>query len=89
MAANDLINDDISRNSSPSSITSIPSKPTIRVLCCWCSRLKKTPRDKKEDNKDEEPIVVENDDQREDLEIQNSGSDRSTVDFEEVSATDR
>ena len=75
-----------------SSMESIPSKPARRLFCCRCRRPKKSSPDKKSEiDEDEEQIVVSNDksDEREEIEIQNNGSDRSTVEFQEASSTDR
>ena len=60
-------------------------------MCCCRPKAKKASRDKRDSSNDEEQIVVGSDEanQREELEVQNSLSERSTVEFHEVSATDR
>ena len=75
-----------------SSMESIPSKPARRLFFCCCRRPKKSSSAKKSaKEEDEEQIVVSNDksDEREEIEIHNNGSDRSTVEFQEASSTDR
>ena len=93
----DLVTDDLGnserlQNGSTSSITSIPSKPAKAAMCCCRPKAKKASREKRNSSNDEEQIVIGKTDeniQREELEIQNSESERSTVEFHEVSATDR
>ena len=94
IAAEELHNQDNSdqQNESTSSITSIPSKPAKRGICCCRLKPRKSSRKKRNSGNDEEEIVVgnfEEDNQREDLEKQNSESDKSTVEFHEVNVTDR
>jgi len=74
------------------SMESIPSRPARRLFFCCCRRPKKSSSDKKSAKEDdEEQIIVSNDksDEREEIEIHNNGSDRSTVEFQEASSTDR
>ena len=92
LAMDDLGNSDRLQNGSTSSITSIPSKPAKGAMCCCRPKAKKASREKRSSSNDEEQIVVgqtDENNQREELEIQNSLSDRSTVEFHEVSVTDR
>ena len=84
-------NSDRLQNGSTSTIISIPSKPAKRRFWCCRPKRKKDKPGKNGRSDDEEEMVIDkgNEKQREELENIDSESERSIVEFHEISATDR